>query len=88
MIGGACVVAIDGALAVAGPELDNLGIEDNLNTIKNFCEDLISLSPEVELFTAVEPQLEALIEALPGGLAQVAPQVNELAAQIQVSAGT
>lgn len=81
MIGGACTVVIDAALVVAPAT-----VEENLQIIRDFCRGMMSISPETQVYAAIQPQLSALLEALPSGSAGLEPLIDDLAGQIQVSA--
>lgn len=87
IIGGACVAGIDTALLVLTRANLLTDLEAPLETIRNLCSGLLSITPEVVIFEQVEPQVEALIELLPRlplELPRIRPLITNLAARIEL----
>lgn len=87
VLGGACVVGLEGVLATASIELDRLGITAAVDVVINFCRNLIYYSVEGFVGRGIEEALRDLVRFtanpnVPNFLPEFRQRILDLARQI------
>lgn len=87
ILGEGCVLGLNTALSLAGPELRRLGIDRAVDTIRGFCRSIVSFTAEGWMLEKLEPSLRDFVRFLasanlPTRLPELALRVNTLADNI------
>jgi len=67
ILGETCLLGLDTALGVAAGPLRRMGVDEALEVVRDFCDDMVHFSVEGVVMDAVEPQLRQLVRFLGGG---------------------
>lgn len=92
IIGGLCVGALELITNVARAPLTRMGVEQSLETVEGYCEDLMTFSPIGQLTPGIEEGIRDLIKFTGRSganiitrLPQIAERLQSLAANINLS---